>query len=410
VDDFLVLRNVCEGLIDYDPVTLQPIPGLAESWTISDDGLVYTFTLRGGITFSDGNALDANDVKYSFDRLSDPLTGTSYTAGLILRDVAGWAEARPANPAVGEGTPTPEPIVPAGEISGVSVIDDQTVQITLSRPITSFITRLTLPGAVIIPEGSAEGRDFATGPICTGAYTVSEFVQNDHLTLVANPNYWGVAPEVQTAIIRVIPEASSQVIEFEAGNLDISEAPEADLPRLKADETLSTQIMTISSLGLYNLRMNLKDPKIGDVRVRQALSLAIDRQLVIDTVLQGQGVAAQGLYPPGLPAHDEDFKPFERDVEKAKALLAEAGYPDGIELTVRTDQNETENLVLNAIAATVAEAGITLNISSTETTVYTTHRTACTMEMGGIRWGMDYPDPENMVVRNHSPIHTLRII
>ena len=257
-----MLRNVCEGLIDYDPVTLQPIPGLAESWTISDDGLVYTFTLRGGITFSDGNALDANDVKYFFDRLSDPLTGTSYTAGLILRDVAGWAEARPANRAVGEGTPTPEPIVPAGEISGVSVIDDQTIQITLSRPITSFITRLTLPGAVIIPEGSAEGSDFATGPICTGAYTVSEFAQNDHLTLIANPNYWGIAPEVQTAIIRVIPEASSQVIEFEAGNLDISEAPEADLSRLMADETLSTQIITIPSLGLYNLRMNLKDPKM----------------------------------------------------------------------------------------------------------------------------------------------------
>lgn len=134
------------------------------------------------------------------------------------------------------------------------------------------------------------------------------------------------------------------------------------------------------------------------MRVRQALSLAIDRQLVIDTVLQGQGIAAQGLYPPGLSAHNEDFKPFERDVEKAKALLAEAGYPDGIELTVRTDQNETENLVLNAIAATVAEAGITLNINSTEATVYTTDRTACTMEMGGIRWGMDYPDPENMVV------------
>ena len=198
VDDFLVLRNVCEGLIDYDPVTLQTIPGLAESWTISDDGLVYTFTLRGGITFSDGSALDANDVKYSFDRLSIPLTGTSYTAGLILRDVAGWAEARPANRAVGEGTPTP----------------------------------------------------------------VSEFAQNDHLTLIANPNYWGIAPEVQTAIIRVIPEASSQVIEFEAGNLDISEAPEADLSRLMADETLSTQIITIPSLGLYNLRMNLKDPKM----------------------------------------------------------------------------------------------------------------------------------------------------
>ena len=398
VDEFLVLRNVCEGLIDYDPATLQPIPGLAESWTISDDGLVYTFTLHGGVTFSDGSTLDANDVKYSFDRLSDPNLGTSYTSGLVLGDVAGWAEARPTAPAVEAGTPTPEAPTPPGEITGVEVVDDQTVQITLSRPVTSFLTRLTLPGAVIIAEDSADGSDFATGPVCTGPFTVSEFITNDHLTLVANPNYWGIKPDVQTAIIRVIPEASSQVIEYEAGTLDISLAPEADLPRLMADENLSTQLVTIPSLGLYNFRINLKDPKMGDVRVRQALAIAIDRQLVIDTVLQGQAVAAQGLYPPGLPAYDENYKQVERDIEKAKALLAEAGYPDGIELTVRTDQNETENRVLNAIAATVAEAGITFNVNSTEASVYTQDRTDCTMEMGGIRWGMDYPDPENMVV------------
>jgi peptide/nickel transport system substrate-binding protein len=99
-----------------------------------------------------------------------------------------------------------------------------------------------------------------------------------------------------------------------------------------------------------------------------------------------------------LTTYDPDFNPFERNIEEAKALLTEAGYPDGIELTIRTDQNETENRVLNAIASTVAEAGITFNVNSTEASVYTADRTACTMEMGGIRWTMDYPDPENMVV------------
>ncbi|MDZ4766126.1 MAG: ABC transporter substrate-binding protein [Chloroflexota bacterium] len=399
-DDFLVMRNVCEGLTNYDAVTLQPIPTLAESWSISDDGLVYTFTLRAGVTFTDGSTLDAADVKYSFDRLSDPNLGTSYTAGLVLRDVAGWAEARPPAPAaVGEGTPTPAPVVPAGAISGVEVIDAQTVQVTLTRPITSFLTRLTLPGGVIIAEGSAEGADFTTtGPVCTGPYSVTSWAQNDQVTLQANPTYWGGAPEVQTATIRVIPEASSQVIEFEAGSLDISVAPEADLPRIREDATLNAQLFSVPTLSNYNFRINLNDPKVGDVRVRRALALAIDRQLVIDTVLQGQGVPADGLFPPGLTTYDPDYAPFERDVEAARALLTEAGYPDGIEITIRTDQNETENRVLNAIAATVAEAGITLIVNSTEASVYTEDRTACTMEMGGIRWTMDYPDPENMVV------------
>ncbi|MCU0466102.1 MAG: ABC transporter substrate-binding protein [Anaerolineae bacterium] len=398
-DDFLVIRNVCEGLTNYDPVTLEPIPALAESWTVSDDGLVYTFTLRSDVTFTDGSALDAADVKYSFDRLSDPAFGTSYTAALVLRDVAGWAEARPVAPTVAEGTPTPEPVAPAGQISGVEVIDPQTVQVTLNVPVTSFLTRLTLPGGVIIAEGSAEGSDFlATGPVCTGAYTVESWAQNDQVTLIANATYWGGAPQVQTVNIRVIPEASSQVIEFEAGSLDISLAPEADLPRIRDDAALNEQLVTIPTLSLYNFRVNLNDPKMGDVRVRRALSLAINRQLVIDTVLQGQGVPAVGLYPPGLTTYDENYNAFERDLEEARALLAEAGYPDGIELTVRTDQNETENRVLNAVAATVVEAGITFNVSSTEATVYTTDRTECTMELGGIRWTMDYPDPENMVV------------
>lgn len=395
-DDFMVLRNTCEGLTNYDPVTLEPVPALAESWDISDDGLVYTFHLRSGVTFSDGSTLDAADVKYSFDRLSDPNVGTSYTAGLVLRDVAGWADARPTAPSVGDGTPTPEPPIPPGAISGVSVVDDSTVAITLSQPITSFITRLTLPGGDVVAEGtgSPEG---TVPPVCTGPYSVSEWVQNDHVTLVANSNYWGGAPAVQTVNIRVIPEASSQVLEFEAGSLDISVAPEADLPRIRADETLNSQLVTIPSLGLYNFRINLNDPKMGDVRIRKALSIAIDRQLVIDTVLEGQGVPAYNLYPPGLSTHD-DYNPFVRNIDEAKQLLADAGYPNGIELTIRTDQNETENRVLNAIAATVAEAGITFNVNSTEASVYTQDRTACTMEMGGIRWGMDYPDPENMVV------------
>jgi ABC-type transport system substrate-binding protein len=396
-DDFLVSRNVCEGLTAYDPVTLAPVPALAESWTVSDDGLVYTFTLRSGVTFSDGSALDAADVKYSFDRLSDPAVGTSYTAGLVLRDVVGWAEARPPTQSVGEGTPTPEPIPPARAISGVEAVADNQVRVTLARPITSFLTRLTLPGGFIIAEGSG-GTDGTIPPVCTGPFVVDEWSQNNFVRLSANPNYWGGAPEVQEVTIRVIPEASSQVIEFEAGSLDISLAPEADLPRIREDATLSAQLVTIPTLSNYNLRINLNDPKMGDVRIRRALALAINRQLIIDTVLQGNGVPADGLYPPGLTTFDPDFAPFERDLDEVRRLLTDAGYPDGIELIVRTDQNETENRVLNAMAATVAEAGITLIVNSTEASVYTQDRTACTMEMGGIRWTMDYPDPENMVV------------
>ncbi len=395
-DEFLVLRNVYEGLIGYDPQTLEPVPALAESWTVSEDGKVYTFTLRDGVTFSDGSTLDAADVKYTFDRLADRDTGLSYTAGLILSNVVGWADVRPPNPTVAEGTPTPEPIVPAESISGVEVIDESTVQITLANPASTFLSRLTLPGGFIIPEGSGETTDFATSSVGTGAYMLTENTPAEQVVLTANANYWGGAPEVQQVTIRVIPEQSVQLIEFEAGNLDIVRVPQADLQRVQGDATLSGQYIEIPTLSTFHLRVNLNDPVMGDPLVRRAFAMAIDRQAIIDSVLQGQGVPADGLYPPGLSAFDPASDPFPYDPEAARALLAEAGYPNGVDVTLRTGQIETEVRVLNAIAQTAAPAGFNVTVNSTERSLWDADRGACNMQAGSIAWGLDYPDPENV--------------
>jgi len=390
-DENLVMFNVCDGLTDTDPATAAVVPGLAESWEVSPDGLVYTFKLRSGVTFPDGSTLDAADVKYTFDRFANPKFGTSYVAGVVLRDVVGWAQARPT---AGKDTPTPEP---ATSLSGVEVVDDLTVKITLSKPVTSFLVRLTMAGAGILAAGSADSGDFSKGPMCAGPYRVEEFVQGDRLVLVANENYYKGAPKVKRVVIRVIPEASTQVIEFEAGNLDMAVAPEADLPRIRSTEALAKQLVEVPTLSNFNLRINLKGDKTNNVLVRRALSLAIDRKTIVETVLQGQGAPAYALYPPGLSAYDKDYNPFPYDPEAAKKLLAEAGYPNGIELTVRNDVDEVGNRVLNAITQSAAPAGIKFNVNVTEASVYTQDRNACTMEMGYIRWTMDYPDPENMV-------------
>jgi ABC-type transport system substrate-binding protein len=396
-DEFLVLRNVAEGLVTYDPKTLMPIPALAESWTVSDDGLVYTFKLRSGVTFHDGSTLDAADVKYSLDRLARRATGTSYTAGLVLSAVAGWADVRPAlPPAAGEGTPTPVPPEEADSLSGVAIVDDSTVSITLTAPQSAFLNRLTLPGAFIIPDGSGDAADFAQKPIGTGPYKVTEFTPQQQVVLEANDSYWGGAPQVKKAVIRVIPEQSVQVVEFEAGNLDIVVVPESDLPRIRGDEKLNAQLVEIPTLSLFNLRVNLNDPQLKDARVRRALAMAIDRQTIIDTVLQGQGVPANGLYPPGLSTFDPGFTSLAYNPEGAKALLAEAGYPDGITIELRTGQIETERRVLAAIQQTAVAAGITININATEKSLYDSDRTACVMQAGTIAWGLDYPDPENV--------------
>jgi oligopeptide transport system substrate-binding protein len=259
------------------------------------------------------------------------------------------------------------------------------------------LNQLTLPGGFIVPKEAAEAANFNENPVGTGPYMLKEWVHQQSLTLVANPNYWGSAPAVQTVVFKDIPQASQQVIEYQAGNVDIATVPESDLPRLQADPTFSKQLQNIPTLALFQLRINLKDPVMSKPEVRLALAMSIDRETIVKTILGGQGSPAYGLIPPGLSSYDPTYMPFKRDITKAKALLATAGYPNGVDLVVRTGSVQTENLVLQAIAQQVADAGIRLTVNSTETTVYNTDRGACKMQMGSVEWTLDYPDADNVV-------------
>jgi oligopeptide transport system substrate-binding protein len=382
-DEFQVLYNVCEGLVSYDPATLAPAPGLAETWKISDDGLTYTFALRKGVKFSNGRDLTADDVVYSLNRLGNPTTGTSYTS-LLLNNVVGFSDMRAKDSKV-------------TELSGVKAVDAGTVEIKLKAPTASFLNQLALPGGMIVAKEAAEADGFNEKPVCTGPYTVQEWTRQSQLVLAANDSYWGGAPVVKTATMKVIPQQSQQVIEFEAGGIDVAWVPEPDLSRIKADDKLSKELQTVPLNSIFHLRVNIKDPVMSNVKVRQALATAIDRQTIVDTVLQGQGAPAEGIIPPGISAYDPSYKPYDYNIDKAKQLLKDAGYPDGVTITVRTGQVETENRVLAAIQQQVADAGITLKIDSTEKSVYDTDRGKCNMQAGTIAWGMDYPDADDVV-------------
>jgi ABC-type transport system substrate-binding protein len=379
---YAVLYNVCEGLVGYDPQTLKPVPALAESWTVSADGKVYTFKLRQGVKFSNGRDLTADDVIYSFNRMANPDTGTGYGASEIAGDIVGYKAVHDDKT--------------AKELSGIKATDASTVEITLGSPVASYLNQLTLPGGMIIAKEAVDS--VGEKPVCTGPYTVSQWDRQSQIVLEANPSYWGGAPAVQKAVLRIIPEQSQQVIEFEAGNVDIAWVPEPDLSRLHDDATLSKELHTIPILHVFHLRINLKDPMMSNPKVRLALAMAIDRQTIVDTILGGQGAPAHGLYPPNLSTYDPKFDPFPYDPQKAKQILADAGYPNGIDLEVRTGQIETENRVMAAVQQQVAQAGIRLKVNSTEQSVYDADRGKCQMQMGTIAWGMDYPDPDNVAL------------
>jgi peptide/nickel transport system substrate-binding protein len=282
-------------------------------------------------------------------------------------------------------------------LTGIKVVDAQTIEFTLDAPVASFLQQLSMIGGLIVPKGAGEATDLKEKPVGTGPYMFKEWVRQQSLTLVANPNYWGGAPSVQTVVFKVIPQATQQVIEFQGGNLDLAWVSAADLPRLNADPALAKQLQKVTTLAVTQLRINLKDPVMSKPEVRQALWQAIDRDTIVKTILNGQGAPAYQLIPPGLSSFDKAYNPFPYDPAKAKALLAKAGYPDGITLEVRTGTDQTQLNILNAISQQVAEAGITFKVNSTETTVYNTDRGACKMQMGSVLWTLDYPDADNVV-------------
>lgn len=385
--DAQVLFHVYEGLVQYDPQTLQPVPALAESWEVSDDGLVYTFHLREA-TFHSGRAVTAADVVNSFNRLAKPPEGIvpapTYATSIIIGSFAGYAETQDGS---------------ADTLSGVQAVDDRTVEITLTRPNSALLAALTMVPASVLPqENAVDPTTFTESTNGTGPFMVEEWVRQDHITLVRNPNYWGEQPALDRVIMRVIPEKSVVLVEFLAGGLDIAVVPPSDVVRISEDPALAGRVQNQSILSIFWLTPNITEPPLDNLQVRQALTTAIDRQAIVDSVLQGQGVIAHGPLPPGLSAYDPEYDPFPYDPERARQLLAEAGFPDGVDVEFRTWNDEVEGRVLTAIQAQWAEVGIRATFNRTEYTAYISDLTNCNLTLGTQSWTADYADPDNFII------------
>ncbi|HVU10701.1 MAG TPA: ABC transporter substrate-binding protein [Phototrophicaceae bacterium] len=381
--EFQILSNVYDGLVRYNQKTLQPEADLATSWDVSADGLTYTFHLRSGVTFTNGRALTADDVVYSFNRLANAKIATTYATSLILGSVAGFAD-------VQSGAAT--------TLSGVKAVDPQTVQITLSAPNSALLPALTMVPAAIIPKEAADDADtFGDQPVGTGPYMVKEWVKQDHITLDANPNYWGGKPAIDEVIMRVIPEKSTALNEFEAGNLDMVLVPPSDIARYRADATLSKELQDQAILSIFWLPLNLTVKPLDNVKVRQAMSYAIDRQSIVDNILQGQGKVAQGPLPPGLSAYDPNYNPFPFDPDKAKQLLSDAGYPNGIDIVIRNWNDEVQTRVMTAIQSNWADVGIRATFDQSEYTDYINDMGVCKFQVAVSSWTADYADADDFI-------------
>ncbi|SNS17199.1 ABC transporter substrate-binding protein [Tropicimonas sediminicola] len=308
VNDFRILMNVYDGLVRYKSGTLEVEPALAESWEISEDGTEYTFTLREGISFHDGTPLTAEAVKFNFDRMLDENHPFHDTGPFPLSFFFSAIEATEA-------------------------VDERTVKFTLNAPYAPFLSNLAYPTGLIVSPAAVEqhGADFGRNPAGTGPFKFAEWRSNEAVVIEKNPAYWDGEAGLEAVVYRPITDANTRTAEMLAGGIDLMvEVPPNALSEFEGDAyTLHEQ----AGPHLWFLILNAKEGPFADVKVRQAANYAINKQAIVENVLEGTAEVAAGPTPPAFAwAYNAALEPYPYDPERAKALIAEAGA-EGAELT-----------------------------------------------------------------------------
>ena len=309
----LVSTKVFESLLEYKGPELTPVPGLAESWTVAPDGLTYTFKLRDGVKWHDGKPFTSKDVKFSVEKLIAPM----HSRGKVY----------------------------FGELAGVDTPDPHTVVFRLKKPVPYFLKAFQPTESPMHPEhllGSLDFSDakivrsseFMSKPVGTGPFRFKEWQKGSHVILERNPDYWKKdRPFLDQVIFKVIPDGAARAIALEAGEIDLAPmngVPQAEIPRLAKLKHLQLSNAGAEGLGpLLWLEVNLREKPLSDVRVRQAISMAINRKTVVDVLWYGQGKPARGPLVSGNPLFDKSLPPLEYNLKKANQLLDAAGYKRG---------------------------------------------------------------------------------
>ena len=393
-----ILYDLYEGLTVYD-ASGNVIPGDAESWAVSDDGLTYTFKLRADAKWSNGDPVTADDYVYSFRRVEDP------------KEAAGYANILyPIKNAEAINTAKPEAPVDVSTL-GIKALDPKTLQITLERPTPYFITLMAHQTALPVYRPAVEkfGADFVKpgNMISNGAFTLTEDVANDHITVTKNPQFWDAANvKLDQVIFYPTDDQAAAVKRFQAGELDLNYYFPTDQLKALQQSLGADQVHMAPSLATYYYALDERQPPFNDVRVRQAMSMAIDRDFLAQSIFSGGQLPLYSYVPPGIPGYTPapaDFgalSQLDRE-DKAKELLKEAGYGPGgkpLNIEIRYNTNDNHKKVATAIADMWKQLGATVTIVNLDTKSHYAY-----LQEGGMfnaaraGWTADYPDPENFL-------------
>ena len=387
--DYEVPFNIFDRLVDVEVGTdgnSKIVPSLAESWDISDDGLEYTFHLRQGVKFHNGNDFTAEDVAYTFHRM---LTVEGGVNTEFIDQIKGADE------------------LLAGEtdtLEGVEVVDDYTIKVALKEPFAGFLASISSPGVSIYDSEATEaaGDQFGMDPavtVGTGPFEFSSWSFNNQLVLTRNEDYWKGASGLPGVVIKIIPDTETQSMMFESGELDILDLDYAADSVDRFTETYPDQIVQGPRVGIVYFTMNFNKEQFQDVRVRKAVQMSIDRQAILDALYGGRGQVEQGIFPHGLIGFNPDQEEIKYDPEAAKALLAEAGYADGFDMEIAADSSasDTMTMALEIVSDQLAEVGIRAEIKNYDESTWLETRKSGELGSFMSTWSADYNDPDNFI-------------
>ena len=379
------LGHIFSGLVTLDQ-DLQVQPDLAAGWQVAEDGLVYTFYLRENATFHDGRPVTVEDIIISWERATDPATG-SETALTYLGDIAGVAEKLAGQ---------------ADHISGLRAIDDHTLQVRLNAPVFTFLAKLAYPVTFIVDGANVTKDDWEHQPNGTGPFKLQTWRDDDLLILARNEQYYLKPAQVSHVVYDLGPGLPLAM--YETGEIDLVGIDTDTLERVQdPNNPLSAELLTGVSMCTSTIGLNNRLAPFDDVRVRQAFNYALDKERLIETFSAGNGLVADGPLPPGMPGYGGLESPsYPYDLEKARNLLADAGYADPADmgtLTFTTQGYGDVGPYITAVITLWQEAlGVTIAPLMLEPFAYYDELYAGnTGHFYSSGWCADYPDPQNFL-------------
>lgn len=376
-----ICSQLFQGLVRFSPEG-DIVPSLARSWRTSPDGKSYRFLLDRGMKFHGGRRVTVEDVVFSFERVLSPASRSPRK--WVLERLAGAGE-------FSAGA--------AGSISGVSAPDDSTLVLELNAPFQPFLSMLALPAAMVVPREALAGEGFGEFeglPSGSGPWMLRAWERGDYLELAPNPHFPSSNRGISSIVYRVIPEAFTRIAELESGTLDVLEIPQAELGRFLEDRRYSGLIQSRAELRVFYVGLNNTKKPFDDVRVRRALNMAVDVDQLIETLANGQGVAASGAIPPALKGYVRRER-YPYDVDAARRLLSEAGYPEGFSMEIWQRESPEGTRMLEAIQGYLKRAGIDVRLVRREWSAFKEAVSAGRVDAFFLDWFADYPDAENFI-------------